>query len=198
MDCTEILQLLSLVLNKITQAKTIEQEVYAMLVTMFPTIIAPALEIIDHGKITKLICQKSRRHFYLVKDPQQQSSGGQSSGGPSNNTRKPYLEVINDANDAQNTHLIYGDFCFSYFFAKECLSPSENGSAPISKYILAVKLAEALSNTDDISGASPPGVILVKEIDDRDFAPLLLQSRAYLSKYEEAKSPLSGGTKVST
>ena len=164
-----------------------------MLVTMFPTIIAPALEIIDHGKITKLVCQKSRRHFYLVKDPQQQS--GASSGGTSNNAnqRKPNLDVISDANDAQNSHIVYGDFCFSYFFAKECLSPSENGSAPISKYILAVKLAEALSNTEDVSGASPPGVILVKEIDDRDFAPLLLQSRAYLSKYEEAKSPLGAG-----
>jgi hypothetical protein len=55
---------------------------------------------------------------------------------------------------------------------------------------LAVKIAEALSNTDDVSGSSSsgPGVIIVKEIDDRDFAPLLLQSRAYLSKYEESKS----------
>ncbi len=82
--------------------------------------------------------------------------------------------MINDANDALNSHIVYGEFCFSYFFAKECLSLNENGSAPISKYILAVKIAEALSNTEDISGASPPGVILVKEIDDRDFAPLLL------------------------
>ena len=95
--------------------------------------------------------------------------------------------MIND--DTQNTHIIYGDFCFSYFFAKECLTDS--GSAPLSKYLLAVKIAEALSNTKDISGASPPGVILVKEIDDRDFAPLLLQSRAYMSKYEEAKAPIS-------
>ena len=70
--------------------------------------------------------------------------------------------------------MVYGEFCFSYFFAKECLSLSESGSAALSKYILAVKIAEALSNTDDISGASPPGVIVVKEIDDRDFAPLLL------------------------
>ena len=69
MDCAEINQLLSLVLKKIKSVKTIEQDVYAMLVTMFPTIISPALEIIDHGRITKLVCQKSKRHFYLVKDP---------------------------------------------------------------------------------------------------------------------------------
>ena len=56
MDCAEINQLLSLVLKKIKSVKTIEQDVYAMLVTMFPTIIAPALEIIDHGRITKLVC----------------------------------------------------------------------------------------------------------------------------------------------
>ena len=71
MDRSEISQLLSLVLQRVGEAKTIEQEVYAMLVTMFPTIIGPALEIIDHGKITRLVCQKSRRHFYIVKDPNQ-------------------------------------------------------------------------------------------------------------------------------
>ena len=56
MDSAEIGQLLDLVLQRVTQARTIEKDVYAMLVTMFPTIIAPALEIIDHGKITKLVC----------------------------------------------------------------------------------------------------------------------------------------------
>ncbi len=105
--------------------------------------------------------------------------------------RKNESRDVVASDDQANTHIVYGEFCFSYFFAKECLSLSESGSAALSKYILAVKIAEALSNTDDISGASPPGVIVVKEIDDRDFAPLLLQSRAYLSKYEESKQSTS-------
>ncbi len=61
--------MLDLVLQKVKEVKTIEQDIYVMLVSMFPTIIAPALEIIDHGRITKLVCQKSKRHFYMIKDP---------------------------------------------------------------------------------------------------------------------------------
>ena len=83
--------------------------------------------------------------------------------------------------------MIREGFCFCYFFAKECLSPSESGSSSICKHILAVKIAEALSKEP---GA--PGVVIVKEIEDRDFAPLLLQSRAYMSKYEESKHLTSG------
>ena len=139
-----------------------------MLVSMFPTVIAPALEIIDHGRITKLVCLKSKRHFYMIKDP-----GSTSSAVHQANRKNESRDVV-ASDDQANTHLVYGEFCFSYFFAKECLSLSESGSAALSKYILAVKIAEALSNTEDISGASPPGVIVVKEIDDRDFAPLLL------------------------
>ena len=137
---------MTLVLEKVSLSKTLEPDVYAMLITLFPTIIAPALEIIDSGRITKLVCQKSKRFFYLVKDPGSSSttsgSNNQQNNNQTNNQRK--IEVmIND--DSQNTHIIYGDFCFSYFFAKECLN--ESGSAPLSKYMLAVKIAEALSNT---------------------------------------------------
>ena len=56
MDRTELNQVLDLVLEKVRKSRTIETEVYALLVTMFPTIIAPALDIIDNGKITKLVC----------------------------------------------------------------------------------------------------------------------------------------------
>jgi hypothetical protein len=69
MDRQEIGQLLDLSLLKVREQKTIDTDVYALLVTLFPTIIAPALDIIDHGRITKLVCQRSRRSFYLVKDP---------------------------------------------------------------------------------------------------------------------------------
>ncbi len=190
MERSELTQLLTLVLQKISTAKTIETDSYAILVTLFPTIIAPALEILDNGRITKLVCQKSKRYFYLVKDPSSSLPNNPSATGGNQVRKTQMAEVINDANDSQTTHIVYGDFCWSYFFAKECLSQTETGSAPLSKYILAVKLAEALSNTGDVSGASPPGVIIVKEIDDRDFAPLLLQSRAYLSKYEDNSKPL--------
>ena len=68
MERSEFNSLLDLVLLKITKARTIEPEVYAFLVTLFPTIIAPTLDIIDNGRITKFVCQKSRRYFYKVKE----------------------------------------------------------------------------------------------------------------------------------
>ena len=65
--------------------------------------------------------------------------------------------------------VIGGEFCFCYFFARESLSPQENGSSSICKHILAVKLGEALTE-----GTSGGGVVIEKEIEDRDFAPLML------------------------
>jgi hypothetical protein len=59
---------MALVLEKITKAKTIEPEAYSLLVTMYPTITSAALDIIDNGRITKFQCQKSKRHFYKVKE----------------------------------------------------------------------------------------------------------------------------------
>ena len=147
MDRAELSELLNLVLEKIKESKTIEQDAYVMLVSMFPTIIAPALEIIDQGRITKLVCSKSRRHFYMVKDP---SSHNQVTAG--NRKTESARDQVIAGDDSSNTHLVYGEFCFSYFFAKECLSLTESGSAALSKYILSVKIAEALSNTDDVSG----------------------------------------------
>jgi len=48
--------------------------------------------------------------------------------------------------------------------------------------VLAVKIAEALNQKE---GSVP--IVIVKEIEDRDYAPLMLQSRAYMGKYEESK-----------
>ncbi len=56
MDRKELGQVLDMVLVKVRVSKTIETEVYALMVTLFPTIIAPALDIIDNGRITRLVC----------------------------------------------------------------------------------------------------------------------------------------------
>ena len=69
---------------------------------------------------------------------------------------------------------VIGDMSFTYFYAKECLN--ENGGALFCKYVLATKLAEALDT------------VVIKEVEDKDFAPLMLGSRAYLGKFEEKRS----------
>ena len=53
-----------------------------------------------------------------------------------------------------------GDFCFCYFYAKQCLS--EKGSSMLCKHVLAAKLAESL-------GETYPEKLTVKEIEDMDF-----------------------------
>ena len=166
MERTEISALLDLVLEKIAKVKTIDTETYALLVTMFPSIIAPALDIIDNGRVTRLQCQKTKRRFHKVKESH--SAAGRKT------------ETIHEQ-DGGSFDVIRESFCHCYFFAKECLSPTEAGIASICKHILAVKIAEALTQ-------ETVATVVVKEIEDRDFAPLMLQSRAYLSKYEETKS----------
>lgn len=54
MNRQEACSLLNVALSRISQDKCISQEVYAILVTMFPTVIAPALDILDNGKVTKI------------------------------------------------------------------------------------------------------------------------------------------------
>ena len=56
MNRQELCQFLNVLLNRVQHEKNISTEVYATLITLFPTVIAPALEIIDHGKVTKVIC----------------------------------------------------------------------------------------------------------------------------------------------
>jgi len=103
MDKFELNTLLNLVLGKIANLGTIDTELYSLLVTIFPTIIAPALDIIDNGRITKLICQKSGRSFHKVKENASQKKSEEENGSPA-------YDVIG------------GEFCFCYFYAKECLA----------------------------------------------------------------------------
>lgn len=87
-----------------------------------------------------------------------------------------YVSQFNGANDsecADMNHDVIKEMCFCYFYARECMN--ENGSALFCKHVLASKLAEAL------------GVAVIKEIEDKDYAPLLLGSKAHMNKYEEKK-----------
>lgn len=75
MNRLEACSLLKVALNRIAQAKSIPQDIYPLLVTMFPTVIAPALEILDNGKVTKIQCKDCRgRYFYRVKEPTNKGS----------------------------------------------------------------------------------------------------------------------------
>lgn len=69
MNRLEACSLINATLQRITSEKKISTEAYAILITIFPTVIAPALEIIDNGKVTKIICQESKRFFYRVREP---------------------------------------------------------------------------------------------------------------------------------
>ena len=57
----------------------------------------------------------------------------------------------------------------SFFFTQECLNPK--GISALDKYVIAAHLAEAMEAR---------GYVEVKEIDDVDYAPLLLQSKAHM------------------
>ena len=122
--------------------------------------LAATLQILDQGKVTKFICEKSRRTFYRVKESRvSDPKGAKDKGGA------VFYDVVND-------------FCFCYFYAKQCLC--EKGSSMLCKHVLAAKLAEALSE-------GVPDKLTVKEIDDIDFHPLLLGSRLHLTKFEDNK-----------
>jgi hypothetical protein len=65
---------------KVTPEKSVETgkpnistEVFAVLTSLFATILAPTLDILDHGKVTKFRCAESGRCFYRVKEPDIQS-----------------------------------------------------------------------------------------------------------------------------
>ena len=78
---------------------------------------------------------------------------------------------------------VVDDFCFCYFYARECLD--HKGSSILCKHGLASHLARAL-------GESHTDKLTVKEIEDQDFATLLLSSRDFLVKHEtRAKSTIS-------
>jgi len=151
---------MSAVLAKVKEEKQISLESSAILSSMFSTIISPALEILDNGKVIKLESQESKRHFYRVKDPPNKSRAGCTAGSASA--------------DVETYHDVKGEFCFCYFYARECLR--ESGSALFCKHVLAAKLAEALELTT------------LKVVEDRDFAPLYLSSRSHLTKYDDKRS----------
>ena len=54
------------------------------------------------------------------------------------------------------------------------------------KYVLAVRLARAFGSQTE-GGLQDQGLIEVKIIEDNDFAPLLLSSKAHLQKYESVR-----------
>jgi len=54
MNRIEACSVLNVALNRIQIEGNISNEIYALLVTMFPTVIAPTLEILDNGKVTKI------------------------------------------------------------------------------------------------------------------------------------------------
>ena len=67
MNHRDLLTLLdSAVLPQLRQHKppSISPEAYALLVTMFPNILAATLDILDNGRVTKFVCQLSKRSFY--------------------------------------------------------------------------------------------------------------------------------------
>ena len=144
-----------------TQQPLISSEVFAVLTSLFATILAPTLDILDHGKVTQFRCADSGRCLFRVKDPdvQTQSDGlKRASGNPTS------WDVVDD-------------FCFCLFYAKQCLN--EKGASIFCKHVLAAKLAQALCE----SHPDKP-ILVVKEIDPQDFLPLLLASRVHLTKYD--------------
>ena len=66
---------------------------------MFGTVLSPALEILDQGKVTKFVCQKSHRHFYRVKEPKRSAGKG-------------------DKDEPDIFYDVSGDFCFCFFLRK--------------------------------------------------------------------------------
>ena len=73
------------------------------------------------------------------------------------------------------------DFCFCSYYARECLS--DKGSSVMCKHVLAARLALALESQ---------GLLESKSIEDNDFAPLLLNSKAHQQKYEQKIVQKSG------
>ena len=119
-----------------------------------------ALHILDNGKITKFVCQDSRREFYRVQYSPSQSSTSDDRGERTASGDE-YYDII-------------GDFCSCRFFSQQCLSA--NGNAQLCKHVLAARLAEALSERYDDR-------LMIKEIADIDFSPLLLSSKKHLAKF---------------
>ena len=132
-----------------------------MLVSLFATVISAALEILDNGRVTRFVCENSKREFFRVKESRRQADEkGSEKGGP-----VVYYDIM-------------GEFCFCYFYARQCLS--ERGSSYLCKHVLAAKLAVALSEAF-------PEKLTIKQVEEQDFAPLLLSSRQHLERFDDKK-----------
>ena len=133
-----------------------------VLTNMFPNVLTPALQILDQGKVTKFVCEKSKRSFYRVKEPANMASSSvqkmmATTAGPGgDSTPVLYFDIVQD-------------FSFSFYYARECLT--EKGNSVICKYVLAARLAEAMKDQ---------GMLEIKIIEDNDFAPLLLSAKSHL------------------
>lgn len=127
-----------------SSAPHISMEAFAVLTSMFGVILAPTLDILDHGKVTKFVCSKSGRAFYRIKEP------AQSSNNAGDRNKSNPMPITCDTT---------GDFCFCTFYAKQCLN--ERGSCSICKHVLAAKLADALSQAHPLKQ-----ILVVKEIEE--------------------------------
>ena len=139
--------------TKIKDSKQgLTNEASIVLSNMFPNILAQSLLILDQGRITKFQCQDSGRSFYRVKEPH-------------NPTAMPDKRKM----DQPHPHFdILQNFCHCQYTARECLS--EKGSSAICKHVLASILGEAMQDQ---------GLMEIKIIEDNDFSPLLLSSKAH-------------------
>jgi hypothetical protein len=108
MNKAEASVLLEQVFTKIQRDKDISSELYAILLSLFPTVLSSAFEILDSGKVTKIECQDSKRFFYRVREAQSKgknSFGSSSSGGG-----------INNIPDKEELYDVKGDFCLCFFY----------------------------------------------------------------------------------
>ena len=80
------------------------------------------------------------------------------------------------------------EFCFCPFYSKQCLD--KVGSSITCQHVLAVKLAEAISE-------KIPDSIQIKQIEEQDFGPLLLEGKAQMLKFDD-KQRFSGSSAASS
>ena len=79
----------------------ISQQAFTVLTSLFATVMSATLEILDNGRVTRFVCENSKREFFRVKESRRQAEEkGNEKGGP-----VVYYDIM-------------GDFCFCYFYAR--------------------------------------------------------------------------------
>lgn len=155
MEVAQVLSALTEQIRSENELQDQEQPVFSeavldVLTSTFPTVVNSALHIIEHGKVTKFVCENSRRSFYRVQESHLQSQSDEHQG-KAHKERTGSGAVYFD---------ILGDFCCCFFNTKQCMG--QQGSSLFCKHVLATKLAEALSPRFEDK-------LQVKEIADLDF-----------------------------